>query len=67
MREKYEYGDLVECPPSGPHAGNRIGKIERIDLNKNGEKCFPFLIRYIDFPNEMPNQARVIPIKKINI
>jgi hypothetical protein len=63
-------GDLVICPPSGPHRGNRIGKIIEVRKNKYGSTLYPILVGYIDYPLEHggwyhPIKQWVRPISKI--
>ncbi len=67
-----KYGDLVKCPPSGPHRGHRIGKVLVVHYNKYGNTMFPVLVGYIDYPSEQGGwfhriKEWVHPITKIKI
>jgi len=67
---KLEIGDLVLCPPSGSHAGPRLGKVKHLNTNRQGKLVFPVLVGYIDYPEDTcgwfyGHGAWVHPIKKI--
>lgn len=49
---KYNPGDLVKCPPSGPHPGPRIGKVIRMSASVCNPAHEPVLVKYIDYPEE---------------
>jgi len=69
---EYKKGELVVCPPSGPHPGNRIGKIDREPQQYNGNQSRVVCVIYIDYPQKYYNRpgwyfegAWVRPVRKI--
>lgn len=51
---KLNVGDVVKCESSGPHAGERIGKIRELTKRVDGTFGEPALVGYIDYPEEFP-------------
>jgi hypothetical protein len=60
---EYKVGDRVECPPQGPHSGNRKGIIIKMRSCPANPSHLPALVKYTDYPT--PSMAWVNPIKKI--